>query len=478
MSGYKIIAKNTFFLLISQIFSIIFNIVYIMIAAQYLGVNGFGIINSALAITAIVGVVIDLGMGLLVTREVSRNPRLAEKYFGNVLFIKSVSTLISLIVLSILVVGLNYGIDAVIVTYVIMFAYVLSSFNGLFNNMFQAFEVIKYQSIGSIIGSTVMVLSAFVALELKLNVVIFSFLYVIVNLSILAYNLLIFRKMGFTPRLLIDVPFAVGLIREALPFAITGVLTSLYFWGSTIILSLQGGNDAVGWYNAAYRLILALLFIPSSFNNSLFPIMSRYFVQSPDSLRLSFEKLSKAMVFMGIPLSIGTFFVASQLILLIYGNQYSNSIVLLKILSMSILLIFSRNAFERLLEASNRQSTVMRIFAVSTLFGLILNIILIYAFSYIGAGIATVITDLTMLALLVYATNSSGMHLTREQIYNTVKIVASGIFMGLILFFTNMSNLFLMVIVSVVAYSLMVVLLHVIENDEMAILFSIIRIRQ
>lgn len=93
-----------------------------------------------------------------------------------------------------------------------------------------------------------------------------------------------------------------SLIKEAWPFAITGISINLYLYIDTIILSLIQGQEAVGFYNAAYRLIMVLLFIPVIFNNALFPLMSKFFISSKEALNLTFDKLFKIMILIGFPI--------------------------------------------------------------------------------------------------------------------------------------------------------------------------------
>ena len=86
------------------------------------------------------------------------------------------------------------------------------------------------------------------------------------------------------------------LIKESWPFAITGISINLYLWIDTILLSVIHGQEAVGLYNASYKLILVLLFIPVVFNNAFFPLMSQYFISSKESLKVTFDKVFKIMI--------------------------------------------------------------------------------------------------------------------------------------------------------------------------------------
>ncbi len=56
------------------------------------------------------------------------------------------------------------------------------------------------------------------------------------------------------------------------------------------MLSFMQGNDAVGLYNAAYRIVLLLLFIPTVINSAISPVMSRLYVSSHNSLEKIVEK--------------------------------------------------------------------------------------------------------------------------------------------------------------------------------------------
>ena len=143
-----------------------------------------------------------------------------------------------------------------------------------------------------------------------------------------------------------------NLILEAWPFAITGISINLYLWIDTIILSLIKGPDAVGLYNASYRFISVLLFIPIVFNNVVFPLMSQYHISSKVSLKFTFEKLFKIMVLIAVPIGVGTVFIANKIIILIYGDQFMGAVISLQILIWSTVLIFTRSPLERLLESS------------------------------------------------------------------------------------------------------------------------------
>jgi O-antigen/teichoic acid export membrane protein len=99
MNGTQKLAKNTVVLFISQFIGYVLGFFYIMYSARYLGAENFGILSSAIALTGIFGVFMDLGLSTFTTREVSKDKKLASKFLGNTILIRSIlSSFIFLII--------------------------------------------------------------------------------------------------------------------------------------------------------------------------------------------------------------------------------------------------------------------------------------------------------------------------------------------------------------------------------------------
>ena len=106
------------------------------------------------------------------------------------------------------------------------------------------------------------------------------------------------------------------------------------------------------------------------------------------------------MILIAVPIGVGTVLIANKVIIIIYGDQFIGAIITLQILIWSCVLIFARGPFERLLESTNQQLSVTKIYILGAIFNVILNLIFIPQYSYIGAGIITVLTDILVITLL------------------------------------------------------------------------------
>lgn len=333
----------------------------------------------------------------------------------------------------------------------------------------------EYQSLGVILSSVSILTGVFVVIYLKYSVVQFSLIYVFSGLFILIYALIIYTNRFSLPKLSFKPDEWKLLIKESWPFAITSISANIYTWIDTIIISIIQGATAVGFYNASYKLALFLMFIPIIFSYAIFPVMSQYHVSSKKSLNFTFEKFLKIMLIIALPIGIGTVIIAKNVILLVYGSQYIASIIVLQILIWSTVLIFARTPFEKLLESSNRQLVVTKVFFVGAIFNVILNVIVIPRYSYLGASVVTVLTDIIILGLLNVATKSMGFALSKNTKISLLKVVTASFIMGLTLVYLPNLNLFIKIIIGTLIYIVTLLILKIFDSDELYMLKSIFR---
>ena len=465
--------KNTGVLFIAQAVSYIFAFVYTIYTARYLGAGGFGVLSFAVAFTGIFGVIADFGLPTLVVREVSRDLSLVNRYLGNSLSMKVILTVLTIALTSIALNIMGYPQQTIYVTYLITLSVVITAFSQIFYSIFQAYEKMEYQSIGTILYAALIMFGILLTIYYNMGILVIALVYFVSSVIVLVCNLIICSWKFVLPKLKVDLGFWKATLKEAWPFAVTTISVNLYTWIDTILLSLLIGELVVGWYTAAYRLIIVLLIIPIIFSTVIFPVMSRYYVSSRESLKFSFEKYFKFIMLIGIPLGIGTTLLSDKIILLIYGNQYLNSIIALQILIWSLVIVFARSPFERLLEASDRQLTVTKIFIIGVIFNVITNVIVIPKFSYVGSAVITVLTDLLVIFLLIYIVKGLGTSISRNTLLDMGKIVFAGLVMGIFIYILNM-GLIISTVAGVLIYAAVLLMLRILDKDEIKMIRSIL----
>ncbi|PXF61270.1 MAG: flippase [Candidatus Methanogaster sp.] len=471
MNTVQRIAKNTGVLLASQVVSYALGFFFIMYTARYLGAAGFGVLSFALAFTGIFGVFADLGLRQLTVREVARDKSLAGKYLGNIAAMKVILAVVTYGLIALFINLLGYPEQTIKVVYLVALSVVFSAFSGVFYSIFQAYEKMEYQSVGQILSSALMLAGALFAIDRGFSVVGFASIYFLVSAVVLGYAFAVCAWKFVLPRMAVDLGFWKPTIKKALPFGLTGTFITIYLWIDSVMLSLMRGDEVVGWYNAAYRIVLVLLFIPIAFNSAVFPLMSRFYVSSKDSLKFMFEKYFKYMLMIGLPISVGITLLADRIILLIFGAEYVPSVIVLQILIWVIVLIFARTAFERVLEAANRQIIVTEVFGGCALLNVILNVILIPKYSYIGAAIATLITDFAVFVLIFIWSLKIGYSISNKQLVEVVsKVIAASILMGIFIEYFRDQNLFILVFTAAIIYFGLISLIKGIDKNDIRLI--------
>lgn len=476
MNTMQRISKNISILFVSQILTYIFSFFTLAYTARFFGVAGYGTLSFALAFTQIFSVLMDLGLNTFTIREVARKKSLAKDYIANISLIKIILGTITFFLIIIMAHILGYNLQTIEIVAFIALYTIFFAFSQLFYAVFQANEKMEYPSLGNIISSILLLIGVFAAIHYGLNICQFSQIYAFTGAIILIYAVLTYSWRFNLPKIKFEWIVWKHLIKEAWPFAITGISINLYLYIDSIILSLFQGQEAVGFYNAAYRFILVLLFIPIIFNNALFPLMSRYFISSKESLNFTFDKLFKIMILIGFPIAIGVVIIGNKLILLIYGAQYLGALIPMQILIWSTLLIFARSPFERLLESSNKQLSVTKIFILGAIFNTILNIIFIPHFSYVGAAIITVLTDILVFGLLFFAVKKSkDIIISKNTKISLIKILIASLMMGLVIDYLKFLNVFLLISIGIIVYLVILSIMKIFDNNEISMIKSIFR---
>lgn len=424
----KKIARNTFFLVIASIISYVAYFLALMYMARYLGPGEFGILSVAIAFTGLFGIFTDLGLGMLTVREVSKDNELAEKYIGNTTAMKSVFSIIAIIYVLISTVLMGYDPKTITVIVLITLAIVISSFFTTFFSVFQAYQQMEHQAIATGFDNIFMFAAVVIAISLSWDVVALAFIYLVRNVLVLAYMFIIYIRRYELPKIKFDLSFWKPTIKEALPFALSGIFLTLFIWIPSIILSAVVGKEAVGFYGAPNKLIYFFLSLYSVYMVAVFPVMSIYYKKSENSLKFIYERSLKYTLIICLPVTIFISLMALQIITAVYGGAYGPSALALQILVWTLTLVSVSGISANLLGSINRQLTVIKITTVGIVLNILLGLLLIHKFSFIGASVTTVVTDISVLLIMLYTLSKTNF-VDRSLFRDLPKIILSNLAM-------------------------------------------------
>ena len=239
------------------------------------------------------------------------------------------------------------------------------------------------------------------------------------------------------------------------------------------MLSKMVGNYATGIYNATYKLISVLTLFYSVYTAVIFPVMSRFFKNDEFLLLISFEKSIKYLMLAIIPLAIATMFYSLDIIQLIYGHKYDAASSVLSILIWTVCLLFVSGACNTLLNASHKEVTVTKIYAIAAMFNIILNLFMIPHFSYDGAAITTVLSDVLIVIIQFYVIYKLGYKPNKKLYTDIIKIIIGSIILGIMLCFLNL-NMWAAIPVGIIIYFPIIYLLRLFDDDDKYVIKEIL----
>ena len=174
-----------------------------------------------------------------------------------------------------------------------------------------------------------------------------------------------------------------------------------------------------------------------------------------------------------IPIAIATVFYSTDIIYLIYGNKYHDASSVLCILIWTVCLLFISGAANSLLNASHKEVTVTKIYAIAAAFNIVLNLFMIPYFTYNGAAITTVLSELLIVIIQFYVIYKIGHRPNKKLYYDLIKIIIGSIVLGIALYFLNL-NMWVAIPIGIIIYLLAIYLLRFFDNDDKYVIKEIL----
>jgi len=194
-----------------------------------------------------------------------------------------------------------------------------------------------------------------------------------------------------------------ALIKEAMPFAISWAFITVYFRIDSVLLNLFKGSTDVGLYGSCYRLFEAFVLFSVAYRSVLFPVMARAADGPAESLGVLCRKSFRLHLMFTVGVAVFMTFEAKQVIGVLLGPAYVAAAPALVILMWALPGAFMAGTLLHLLAAQRRQSVSARAMAITALFNVMANLVLIPRFSLVGAAATTVASELLSFTLMFLA---------------------------------------------------------------------------
>jgi O-antigen/teichoic acid export membrane protein len=446
--------------------------VVVVLLWRHLGADHYGRFATMIVYVTLVGIIADLGLQTVFIRDASRDRTVFTRYLGNLL---SARLLLSLLALVILAAALRLLSPALFPYTLPAFVLLLTTgYSSLLRAVFYIRGRLGYEAIAIVAESVLLLGLTIVAIEQRATWDAFLWVYAVSYLftCLFAFGVIRWRWHDrVTVRL--DPAFVSRLLAAGLPLALAFTVTTVYAQLDIVLLQLFKNFQVVGWYSAANKYIDAVAWVPQSAMGAVFPALSLLAAGDRRRLVFAYEKSYKMLAILGLPLAVGLG-VSADAVVHVTGG-FEQSIPALRILAPSVALLFVNNAFIYTLTAINRQLDFSRLALFTLAVNLVLNLVLIPPYGYLGAAAASTITEVALFA--------GGWWLLRRHLASLAvvgsiaRVLASAAIMGIVVYLIRSWPLAVVIVLGAAVYVVALLGLRALNPEEWSIVRSGFRAR-
>lgn len=390
-STRQTIAKNTFWLTVSNFGGRLVRAVIIIYAARVLGANGWGVFSYAITLIAFLTLFSDVGISPILNREISRtdDPAKRSRILSTSFFLKIFLLGICVLIVIFIAPRLSTVSGANAILPLISLVLIFDTLREFGFTICRALEKMEWDAGLFLLTNLAIVVFGFVFLYIAPTVKSFTYGYV-VGTGIGAVAMFYVLRKNFAGLIK---HFSGGLIKPILtsawPFAIAGVLGMLLTNTDILLVGWMRSVEEVGFLSAVNRIIQLLYLVPSVLAVSLLPTFARLAGKDNAKMRRAMERAVSIILLAGIPLAIGGFILGVPIIKTIFGDAYAPGIAAFKILSLTLPLGFLGTILSYAIFAFDQQRKLIVFSTIGGVLNVVLDLLLIPPFGITGSAWAT-----------------------------------------------------------------------------------------
>ena len=397
------VTKNTIAPIILSLVNKAIDMAFAMLMLRILGPADAGHYYFAIVVISWFDIFTNFGLNTLLTREVAKDRRQANRYLANTTVLRLGLCLASVPILGLffLLRHLTTPIHPAAILAIILFGIGLvpSNISASLSAVFTAYERMEIPAFLTTLTTLLKVSLGTLALVLGKGYVGLATVSIGVNIVTMLLLYLLVCSILFRPRFELDLALQKEMFLASYPLMINHLLATLFFKVAVLLLEwLTKDIRIVGWYSTAYKYIDAVGVIPASLTIAAFPLMARYAATAKDSLLKAYQLVIKLLLIIAIPGAVVGSALAYPLIGILGGSQYlPYAANILRVMIWYMPFGFINSVTQYVLIALDQQRFLTRAFAIGLGFTIIANLVLITRFGFMASAYVAVFSELVLL---------------------------------------------------------------------------------
>lgn len=472
----KSVARSTTSMFGQQIITWGSSFILMIFMPRYLGPVDYGRLYLAQMISGMFLIMIEYDGRYGIAKRISRDKENTAQILSNSMSFRAVIWVAAFIGMMTMAFLIGYPTPVKILLVIMGLEMLWLAAKSVLVGSFLGHEKMQYTSMGAIAERSFIAVFGVTALLLGANVIAVA----VIIVTGTFINFLICLKHSRVmlaerlPRVKWDQSRT--LIKEGVPYLLWALFGVIYYRIDALMLSLFTPEKVVGWYAAAFRFFDILAFLPSIYSLAILPILSKLYGKENMMLARTTQKSQEFILIAGIPLSIGVFAFAQNIIALFFGlENYGPSVLNLQIFSVGLVLIYVDIVLGTAVIACDKQRQWAAASFVAILINVTLNYFMIpytqsaYGNGGIGAALATLITEFFIMMTAISILPKELFSPSSVPI--SLKAIGAGILMGGAIWLMRATQPFpwvAQIVVAAIVYITALILMRAFNDREIA----------
>jgi O-antigen/teichoic acid export membrane protein len=442
----KKVSRNFLSLFISDGITRIIGLAATVYIARMLAVEGFGLISYGLAFMSYALLFANPGLTIIGTREVAKAPH-DRRFIEEVLGLRLVLAVVMFAVFfagTVIVPG-----DIVTKRVILVYALAFFPFAMLLEFVFQGREEMVYIGISRILQYAVYLIILVIFVRSTRDILIVPFSFIVGYVASALFLLVIYIKKYGSFRLHFSLARWRLVLAVSIPVGIAIIFNHATISLPPIVLGLFKSNYDVGIFSAAYKVVFTLLIIERVFYYVFFPVLSRQHAENPEKLKNNFSFLTRFLLALTIPLSVGGLMLAPGVVHMIFGPTFHDASNVLRVLLLYFVIVPVNTVYGYGLIAIDREKVFSRIVTITAVISAVLILLLGLKYGFYGAAFALLISESLSIFLMHRALRRV---IQFESVRYALKPLGASVVMAVVLYLIQQWHLFAAITAGICAY--------------------------
>lgn len=474
---FKKLFSDTLFAYTANILVKLINAIIVIILANYLGPDNYGIYATAIAFVGIFLVFRDLGTKALMIQECSKDKSKTPIFFGNITLIQII--LIFVIYPAILIIAkiCNYPPVTISLIAILGLAQLIFEQRRSANALLRLHLKIKTISIFELIQGLANIIIVFLIAKIitspSMGLFDIAWAQLFLNIIMVATLFIYIAKKIVKP--CYDFSTIIPTLRKAMVFGLSEFFYLFYFQVDQVVISILRSPYEVAIYSLPFKIISFFLFVPQILFGIIQPVQYKTHVQDLEKYKRIFYFVHRNLCAIGIPAGIAIIILATPIMHLLFQDKYNASILVLQLFGLFLIIRFINSASGHSLTTQYKQPTKTKIQGALIIINLIFDIILVHYYGYIGAVFTTLAVETIMDFLYIYY-NQKYLGEKMSKIITTIwPVFGASLAMGIIIFLLrNHLNVIIVSITGLIIYCLFLYLFKFFRPYDLKLLKQLI----